>query len=150
MQKGCWIQYAVQNSKLLLESGYFFKCTGKMFCRNFAPICSLIEKSNIANMFRKLQEYTLVDRNLADARFFFTSIGDFQRVVFPAYTRASETIILEYQLSESLNSQLSRGASLRPLLSGFSGGLGGQCPEHYLGELDMAYPCWYSLRSHAK
>jgi hypothetical protein len=144
--EGQLIKFALDNSELLIRSGYFFKCTGKMFCRNFAAIWDLIAKNNIANMFWKLYEHTLVDRNLVDPRFFYTSIVDFHRFVLPAYARSSESQILEYQLSLSLNSHLSRGAGRRPLLSGFSGGLGDQCQEHYLGDLDMNYPCWYSLR----
>jgi hypothetical protein len=144
--EGQLIKFAVDNSELLIKSGHFFKCTGKMFCRNFAAIWDLIAKNNIANMFWKLYEHTLIDRNLVDPRFFYTSIVDFHRFVLPAYARSSESQILEYQLSLSLNSHLSRGAGRRPLLSGFSGGLGDQCQEHYLGDLDMNYPCWYSLR----
>lgn len=144
--EGQLIKFAVAHSALLIRSGHFFKCTGKMFCRNFAAICDLIAKNNIATMFWKLHEHALVDRNLVDARFFYTSIADFHRFVLPAYAQSSEAQILEHQLSVSLSAHLSKGAGRRPLLSGFSGGLGAQCQEHYLGELDLTYPCWYSLR----
>ena len=135
----------MEHSQLLRQSEYFFKCTGKMFCRNFAAIADLIARNNIGNMFWRLFENALVDRNLVDARFFYTSCGDFQRLILPAYDQASETRILEYQLSVGLES-LSRGTSFRPQLSGFSGALGVQCQESYLGELEVAYPCWYSVR----
>ena len=144
--EGELIKFALDHSELLTKSSHFFKCTGKMFCRNFASICDLIATHNIANMFWKLYEHSLVDRNLADARFFYTSIVDFHRFVLPAYAASSESQIVEYQLSLSLNSHLSKGAGRRPLLSGFSGGLGNQCQEYYLGDLDLTYPCWYSLR----
>jgi hypothetical protein len=144
--EGQLIKFAIQNSELLSKSGDFFKCTGKTFCRNFAAIWDLIVKNNIANMFWKLHEHSLVDRNLVDSRFFYTSVTDFHRLILPAYSQSSESSILEYQLSLNLNSQLSQGSSLRPLLSGFSGGLGNQYQERYLGELDLLYPCWYSLR----
>jgi hypothetical protein len=144
--EGQLIRFAVENSSLLIRSGHFFKCTGKMFCRNFASIYDLIAKNNIGNMFWKLYEHVLVDRNLVDARFFYTSIVDFHRFVLPAYARASESQTIEYQLKLSLNSHLTKGASRRPLLSGFSGGFGNQSQEIYLGDLDQTYPCWYSLR----
>lgn len=144
--EGRLIEFAVQNSELLKASGHFFKCTGKMFCRNFPRIWDLIVKNRIGTMFWKLYEHSLVDRNLVDARFFYTSIADFPRLAHAAYDRASEAQILEHHLALSLQSQLSAGASLRPLLSGFSGGLGTQCEEYYLGDLDLSYPCWYSLR----
>jgi hypothetical protein len=144
--EGKLIEFAIRNSELLNKSGHFFKCTGKIFCRNFSLIWDLIVKNNIGTMFWKLYEHALVDRNLADARFFYTSIADFQRVALAAYGRATESQILEHQLAVSLHTQLSTGASLRPLLSGFSGGLGLQCEEHYLGNLDLTYPCWYSFR----
>lgn len=144
--EGELIGFAIRNSELLNRSGHFFKCTGKMFCRNFSQIWDLIVKNNIGTMFWKLYEHSLVDRNLADARFFYTSIADFQRLALAAYRHATEAQILEHLLAVSLHAQLSKGASIRPLLSGFSGGFGIQCEEHYLGNLDMAYPCWYSLR----
>jgi hypothetical protein len=144
--EGKLIEFALRNSELLNKSGHFFKCTGKIFCRNFSPIWDLIAKNNIGTMFWKLYEHALVDRNLVDARFFYTSIEDFQRVALAAYGRATESQILEHQLAVSLHARLSTGASLRPLLSGFSGGLGLQCDEHYLGNLDLTYPCWYSFR----
>lgn len=144
--EGKLIEYAVRNSELLNQSGHFFKCTGKMFCRNFDRIWDLIAKNNIGSMFWKLYEHALVDRNLVDGRFFYTSIADFRGPILAAYNRACEAQILEYQLSLSLSSQLSAGTSLRPQLSGFSGGLGNQCEERYLGELEFSYPCWYSFR----
>ena len=147
--EGQLIKFAVEHSQLLRQSEYFFKCTGKMFCRNFAAIADLIARNNIGNMFWRLFENALVDRNLVDARFFYTSCADFLRLILPAYDQATETRIVEYQLSVGLDS-LSRGTSFRPQLSGFSGALGTQCQESYLGELEVAYPCWYSLRGQAK
>ena len=144
--EGELIAFAIRNSRLLSSSGHFFKCTGKLFCRNFNQIWDLIVKNNIGTMFWKLYEHSLVDRNLADARFFYTSIADFERLAVAAYRRATETQILEHLLAVSLHAQLNKGASVRPQLSGFSGGLGLQCDEHYLGNLDQTYPCWYSLR----
>jgi len=144
--EGQLIKFAVRNSQLLRQSGSFFKCTGKVFCRNFAAIAALIARNNIGSMFWKLFESSLVDRNLVDARFFYTSIGDFQRLVLPAYEQATETRILEHHLSVSLDSQLQRGTSFRPQLSGFSGATGNQYQESYLGELEVSYPCWYSLK----
>jgi hypothetical protein len=143
--EGQLLEFAVENSQLLRQGEFFFKCTGKMFCRNFAAIAELIGRNNIANMFWKLFENSLVDRNLVDARFFYTSVSDFKRLILPAYEQATESQILEYQLSVGLDS-LSRGTSFRPQLSGFSGALGTQCQESYLGELEVAYPCWYSVR----
>ena len=143
--EGQLIKHAVEHSQLLRQSEYFFKCTGKMFCRNFTVIAELVARNNIGNMFWRLFENALVDRNLVDARFFYTSSADFQRLILPAYEQATESRILEYQLSVGLDS-LSRGTSFRPQLSGFSGALGTQCQESYLGELEVAYPCWYSVR----
>jgi hypothetical protein len=143
--EGQLIKFAVENAQLLRQSEFFFKCTGKMFCRNFAAIAELIARNNIDNMFWRLFENSLVDRNLVDARFFYTSVADFKRLILPAYDRATESRILEYQLSVGLDS-LKRGTSFRPQLSGFSGALGTQVQESYLGELEVAYPCWYSVR----
>jgi hypothetical protein len=145
--EGQLIKFAVENSQLLGRSSSFFKCTGKVFCRNFAAIWDLIARNNIGNMYWKLFESSLVDRNLVDARFFYTSSSDFQRLLLPAYEQSTETRILEYNLLQSLDTQLQRGKSLRPQLSGFAGGTGNQYPESHLGDLEVSYPCWYSLKA---
>ncbi len=145
--EGRLIQFAIENSQLLGRSDFFFKCTGKVFCRNFAAIWDLIARNNIANMYWKLSESPPVDRNLVDARFFYTSRRDFQRLLLPAYEQTTETKILEYNLLLSLDAQLLKGTSLRPQLSGFAGGTGQQYPESYLGDLELSYPCWYSLKT---
>jgi hypothetical protein len=144
--EGQLVKFAVESSQLLKQSDSFFKCTGKIFCRNFPAIRDLIARNNIGSMFWKLFESSLVDRNLVDARFFYTSRSDFLRLVLPAYEQSTETRILEYNLAASLDPHLSRGTSLRPQLSGFAGGLGQQYQESYLGELEVSYPCWYSLK----
>ena len=41
--------------ELLGQSDYFFKCTGKIFCRNFAAIWDLIARNNIASIFWKFK-----------------------------------------------------------------------------------------------
>jgi hypothetical protein len=145
--EGRLIKYAIENSQLLCRSDSFFKCTGKVFCRNFAAIWDLIAKNNIANMYWKLSEGSPVERSLVDTRFFYTSSGDFHRLLLPAYEQSTETKILEYNLLVSLDGRLQRGTSLRPQLSGFAGGTGGQYPESYLGDLEVSYPCWYSLKT---
>jgi hypothetical protein len=145
--EGQLIKFAVENSQLLGRSDSFFKCTGKVFCRNFAAIWDLIARNNIANMYWKLTEGSPVERNLVDARFFYTSSSDFHRLLLPAYEQSTETRILEYNLLLSLDGQLQRGTSLRPQLSGFAGGTGKQYPESYLGDLELSYPCWYSLKT---
>jgi hypothetical protein len=145
--EGQLIKFAVENSQLLGRSDSFFKCTGKVFCRNFAAIWDLIARNNIANMYWKLTEGSPVERNLVDARFFYTSSSDFHRLLLPAYEQSTETRILEYNLLLSLDGQLQRGTSLRPQLSGFAGGTGNQYPESYLGDLELSYPCWYSLKT---
>ena len=145
--EGQLIKFAIANSQLLRSQDSFFKCTGKVFCRNFAAIWDLIAKNNIASLFWKLSESSPVDRNLVDARFFYTSSGEFHRLLLPAYEQSTETRILEYNLLLSLDAQLKRGTSLRPQLSGFAGGTGNPYPEMYLGDLEISYPCWYSLKT---
>lgn len=145
--EGQLIKFAVENSQLLGRSDAFFKCTGKVFCRNFAAIWDLIARNNIASLYWKLSEGPPLDRNLVDARFFYTSRSDFHRLLLPAYEQSTETRILEYNLLLGLDAQLQRGTSLRPQLSGFAGGTGNQYPESYLGDLEVSYPCWYSLKA---
>lgn len=145
--EGQLIKFAIEHSQLLGRSDAFFKCTGKVFCRNFAAISDLIARNNIASMYWKLSEGAPVERTLVDTRFFYTSSSDFHRLLLPAYEQSTETRILEYNLLLSLDAQLKRGTSLRPRLSGFAGGTGSQYPESYLGDLEVSYPCWYSLKA---
>ncbi|HEY6921847.1 MAG TPA: hypothetical protein VI653_00140 [Steroidobacteraceae bacterium] len=144
--EGQLIKFALEQSQLLARSAAFFKCTGKVFCRTFLVIQDLIARNNIANMFWKLSDGSPMAENLVDARFFYTSRGDFHRLLLPAYEQATETRILEYNLLLSLDALLLKGTSLRPQLSGFAGGTGKQYPESYLGDLEVSYPCWYSLK----
>jgi hypothetical protein len=53
-----------------------------------------------------LQELRVDLRSDRDAQYFV----DFHRFVLPAYAASSESQIVEYQLSLSLNSHLSKGA----------------------------------------
>src|SRR3569833_2226382 len=142
--EGQLIKFAIENSQLLGRSDSFFKCTGKVFCRNFAGICELIARNNIANMYWKLFEGSPLERSLVDARFFYTSRSDFHRLLLPAYEQSTETRILEYNLLLSVDAQLKRGTSLRPQHTKNTDRTNNQYPESYLGDLEAAYPCWYS------
>ena len=47
--EGALIKFAIQNSALLKRADSFFKCTGKVYCRNFPEILNMIEQNNIQN-----------------------------------------------------------------------------------------------------
>ena len=141
--EGQIIKYAIYNSMLLKSNNYFYKCTGKIICRNFKKISTLLYDNNIANMYWRSFELKFI----ADARFFYTSINDFERYLLPAYEETNEigaNNIFEQPLTRILDKNLQQGITIRPLLSGFSGGSGEQYEEKYFGELDVAFPCWYS------
>lgn len=52
--EGALIEFAVENSKFLKEADNFFKCTGKMYCRNFSEIFHMIDQNNIQNIFGRI------------------------------------------------------------------------------------------------
>lgn len=63
--EGALIKFALQNSRLLQSADNFFKCTGKVYCRNYLEIFDLIQKNNIQNIF-----WRELFGNSVDTRFF--------------------------------------------------------------------------------
>ncbi|QWD13593.1 hypothetical protein G6703_04980 [Polynucleobacter paneuropaeus] len=148
--EGNLIKYALDNSELIAKSGSFFKCTGKVFCRNFQEILSMIESKNISSIF--WQRFPFI-HHLAETRFFFVSVKAFNEYVLPTYLSTDLQNIVETKLVQVLGSKLSTSYEIRPLITGFSGGPGNQLygghghlyEEKCYGDLDLKFPCWLSI-----
>ena len=139
--EGALIQFAIQNSTLLQKVSNFFKCTGKVYCRNFLEIFNVIEQNNIQNIFWR----DVVD-NMIDTRFFYASKEFSEKFLIPSYetiddknNNASERCV--WKLAHE---RLTQGASIRPMLSGFSGSLDQPYFDMGMGFLDHNLPCWVS------
>ncbi|MBT8603523.1 hypothetical protein G6662_02885 [Polynucleobacter paneuropaeus] len=150
--EGSLLKYGIENSKLISKKGSFFKCTGKVFCRNFPDILDLITDKNITNIF--WQRFPSIP-NLVETRFFFSSIDAFNKNILPRYLNSNSNNIIESELAKVLDSYLKKASVLRPLLSGFSGGPGNQYfggrgysyEEKTYGDLDLHFPCWLNTLS---
>ena len=89
--EGELIKFALNNSVFLKNQNNFFKCTGKVFCRNFDQVLKLITKNNIQNIFwRHLGEGNLL-KPWADLRFFYTTREFCEDSVIPAYLKSDDT-----------------------------------------------------------
>lgn len=139
--EGALIKYALENSNILKMEKGFYKCTGKMYCRNFDIINQTLMGINSSNMFWT----SPVTNDSIDTRFFLTSKEFCYSHLFPAYDtvddlqgRAIENVALEV-----IRKQLSSGTTLRPLISGFSGSTDCVYVDHGLGHYDYNAHCFH-------
>jgi len=141
--EGKIIRYALEGSKILNEHEFFYKCTGKCFCRNFRDISELIERNNINALFWRLfdRNFNGDDLMLADTRFFYSSREIVKQVLLPAYEE-SKNISIERVLAVILGKTFGRAYIQKSLITGFAGGVGGQYDEFNLGYLDQQFPVW--------
>jgi hypothetical protein len=145
--EGELIKFALKNSTILKSENSFFKCTGKIYCRNFETVLQMIKENNIQNIFwRHLGEGDSL-MPWADMRFFYTTKIFCEEYLIPAYLKSDDRKeeAVEYFCFNIFNERLSSAKTLRPLLSGFSGGTGQQYFDLGLGVLDIAYPCWVGV-----
>ena len=142
--EGQLLKFALDNS-LLLQSGQgFFKSTGKIYCRNFADILSMIAVRELKQIFWRHLDGGGAIKPWVDFRFFYTSKQFCEDHIIPAYLLADDRLgnAAEYFGFNVLNERLTTASALRPSLSGYSGGSGGPCFDLSFGALDANYPCW--------
>ncbi len=142
--EGLLIKFALDHSEFLKEETQFFKCTGKIYCRNFEAIWQMIKQNNVTDMFWQYHWEGDALRPWVDLRFFYTTKEFCSQYLIPAYFKSNDRTmeIAEHFCFELLNEKLSNAKALRPLLSGFAGYTGKQYFDLSLGELDTCYPCW--------
>ena len=139
--EGALIKFALKNSEFLNSAVNFFKCTGKVYCRNFSEIFNMIQQNNIQNIFWR----DVFDTSL-DTRFFYTTKDFSEKFLMPAYEDVDDrnSLMSEHCVLKVAQEHLTQGASLRPILSGFSGSLNQPYFDASLGYLDQNLPCWFS------
>jgi hypothetical protein len=142
--EGKLIEFALDHSLILKETDHFFKCTGKVFCRNFHAIAQMIESSQLSNIFWGHFSDLHALQAWADMRFFYASKEFCKQYILPAYAQANDSagVAAEFFCLRAITQNLSPIYSLRPLLSGFAGSTGQQYPDESLGALDYRYPSW--------
>lgn len=139
--EGALLEFAVNQSAFLQQSPGFFKCTGKVFCRNFGDIFKLVSQNNIAQIF---WGGMMGDPLMVDTRFFYTSRAFCTDHLIPAYKGVNDR---EGQCAEKLvypavSGKLKAARAPRPILTGFSGSEGGLYFDGSFGALDASFPCW--------
>jgi len=141
--EGRIIRFALDHSRILREHEFFYKCTGKCFCRNFPQISDVIERNTINAMFWRLfdRNFHGDDLSLVDTRFFYTSTDIARKIILPAYEE-SKNVSIERVLAVILNQTFARTYVQKALITGFAGGVGGQYDEFNLGYLDQQFPAW--------
>ena len=145
--EGKLIEFALRNSVFLREADHFFKCTGKVYCRNFRSIVQLIEKNNIEQLFWRWMEPEPYFKNWADVRFFYSTKEFCEQRLIPAYLQSDDHVqAVESLCFNMLEKALGAALVIRPLLSGFCGGTGEQYFDSSLGALDTYYPCWITVK----
>ena len=140
--EGALIKFALHTSLFLQSCSNFFKCTGKVYCRNFGEIQKVIQQNNLRNMFWREAHYS----GALDSRFFYTSKDFCENFVLPAYENVDDKagIMAEYCIQQVAQEHLKPGTSLRPILSGFSGSVNKPYMDSSLGLFDHNFPCWGS------
>jgi hypothetical protein len=141
--EGRILRFALEQSQILKQHDFFYKCTGKCFCRNFPEIAGIIERNNINSIFWRLFDRNFYgdDLTLADTRFFYTSTEIARQMLLPAYEE-SKNVSIERVLAVILGKTFARTYIQKSLITGFAGGVGGQYDEFNLGYLDQQFPAW--------
>ncbi len=146
--EGKLIEYAVDHSELLGKVECFFKCTGKVYVRNFPEIAAAIRKHNMSSLFWKhIGDDGTAMKPWADCRFYYTSKGFARKHLIPAYLASDDSVtVCENQIYEALNRNMEIGRSIRPFIAGYAGGTGEAYFDSSMGFLDGNYPCWIEKR----
>jgi len=139
--EGELIKFALQKSILINNSGYFFKCTGKVYCSNFPIIQSIIQENKLKHIF-----WRDIFHNSVDTRFFYTSIDFAKKHLIQAYENINdrENNMAEEVVTRLCQRFLTPSRSIRPQLTGFSGSLNKPYFNPSMGYLDQNLPCWIS------
>jgi hypothetical protein len=146
--EGKLIEYAINNSELLAREEYFFKCTGKVYVRNFPVFVEAIKANNISSLFWRWIHDSSLSRLDVDCRFYFTSKRFARSHLLPAYLESNDIngVFCEDRIREALDRNMQVGRSVRPLLTGYAGSTGAPYYDPSLGSLDYEFPCWVTKR----
>jgi hypothetical protein len=134
------MKFWMQMPNYLTFKTSFFKCTGKVYCRNFAEIFDLIQTNNIKNIFWR----DALKSSLIDTRFFYVSKDFCYDVLLSVFDDIDDktNITMEHAVMKAARKCMIQGTSIRPMLSGFSGGMDKPYFDSSLGFLDQNLPCW--------
>lgn len=146
--EGKLIEYAINNSELLAREEHFFKCTGKVYVRNFPAIAGAIRVNNISNLFWRYIGDGTWAHLIADCRFYYTSKSFAKAHLLPAYLESNDSsgVFCEDRVQEAVDRNMKAARSVRPLITGYAGVTGEPYFDSSLGSLDYDFPCWVTQR----
>jgi hypothetical protein len=145
--EGKLIEFAIDNSELLARQEHFFKCTGKVYVRNFTNIAAVIRNNNITNFFWRHMGDGTSTQSWADCRFYYASKTLVRSLLIPAYLASDDReAACEWHIHHALERNVPVARGLRPFLTGYIGGSGEPYFDATLGVLDQNFPCWVSRR----
>jgi hypothetical protein len=138
------LEYALEHSELLKSESSFYKCTGKVFCRNFSVINKFIVERGISNSFWQHHDDRVgFDTTYIDTRFYLTSREFARDLLVPKFLEADDRVkAIETCCYQLIKPRYDQSLSPRPRLMGLAGGSGQWYNEHDLGYMDMNYPTW--------
>jgi hypothetical protein len=141
--EGKLIEYALDHSELLAQVECFFKCTGKLYVRNFPEIADAVITHKMKGLFwRHLGDGTS-EQSWADCRFYYTSKTFAKSHLLPGYFAADDySAACEWHFYQALNRHMEVSRGLRPFVTGYAGGTGEPYFDLSLGSLDRNFPCW--------
>lgn len=139
------LEYALNTSRLINSESSFYKCTGKVYCRNFAEIIDWQVKRNLSNCFwQHFDDRVGFNAGYVDTRFFYTSREYAGSELIPALLHADDRRqAVENCCYNLLVASRAMFTAPRPRLSGLAGGSGQYYSEHDLGYLESNYPAWF-------
>ena len=146
--EGLILKYALDNSHILNESTNFYKCTGKIFVRNFKLINNIIISNKINNIFWKYFIDFLDIKPFVDTRFFYCEKSFAKDYLVPAFLESDDNhSACEYQVFKLLkNMRIPENNFIKPKISGVEGGTGELYFDESLGYLDTNFPCWINFK----
>lgn len=151
--EGQIINFALEKSIIINNSGSFFKSTGKTFVRNYEIIKNIIRENRIRRFFwnRIVDDFIsdknspiLTNGNEIDTKFFLTDLEFALNIILPHYNATDDTAgkHCEKVIYDACAMHLQPVRSPRPLVSGFCGGSGREYFDGTLGAIDGNAMAW--------
>jgi len=136
------LEYALNNSVLLNSESSFYKCTGKVYCRNFAEISRYMQGKSSC-FWQHYDDRVGFNTTYVDTRFFYSSLEFAVNSLVPKLLEADDRVkAVEHCCYELLVDRVGLTHGPRSKLSGLAGGSGRWYSEYDLGYIDSNYPMW--------
>jgi len=139
--EGALIDFALNNSELLRNEEYFYKCTGKLYCHNFTNIHKIISENKIKTILWNNENDST---NQVDTRFFYTNHNFCKKYLIPAYKNVNDRQDkwAEHCCYEFANKTLFPAITQKPIICGFSGTFNTHYKHSFDNKENGSFKCW--------